>query len=99
MEIDGFIEIPLAKTYPLVMSSTKAFTIGTMVAKMAAGTCTATVFIDGVAVTGLTALALTSVKQTFTATAANVISTNSAVSMVISAPSSTQDLSFTIGGV
>jgi hypothetical protein len=91
----GFIESPQDKTYTL-FQPTETYTIQSLRIKSASGTCTVAIQVNGVAVTGLSAVAVTATSQLVNATALNAIPVNGRVTMVVSANSSTVDLEFTI---
>jgi hypothetical protein len=65
--------------------------------KTTSGTCTISIQIDSVNVTGLTNLSVTSTAQNPTASAANIASVEQDVTLVISAVSSPNKLQFTLG--
>lgn len=98
-EINGFLEVPLASTYPLVQYSTKAYTLDKIWAKMASGSVTLTVNINGTPVTGMSTLSITDSESENIASAANSVSVGDTVTVTIASPSSAQDLSFTISGI
>lgn len=95
--LSGFIETPSDKTYVLMLYAKQAFTINNITIKTTSGTCTAAVQIDGVNVTSLSGLSVTSVEQTVNATGANSVVAGNTISLVISSNASAADLQFTIG--
>lgn len=77
-----------AGTFPLLLSSLWASaTIESVTCQCQSGTFTAVVQINGVSVTFSSALNVSSVKTTTSATANNTLATGGAVSVVISSPS------------
>lgn len=94
--ISGLIEAPQAKTYVIDQSAAHGYTIDTLIIKSAAGTCTAKLTIEGVDVTGISAVSVSSTEATGTASAANTVSTGDTVALVITSPSTVSDVSFTM---
>ena len=92
------IEGATNKTYYFTLSSPYAWTIDSLVNKTTSGTVTAAIKIDGVDVTGLSAVTVTSIKTTDNATAANNVAANTEVTVVLSAASSPVDTVFTLKG-
>lgn len=85
-------------TIPLLSDARYAGTIeGLFGLKTSSGTVTAEVQIDGVAVTGLSAIAVTSVAQDVLATALRSIAVGSRVTLVLSANAAGANLEFTMG--
>lgn len=96
-EIDYWEEEPAAHTVVLVQYAEFACTIDRITVLTSAGTLTLAVQIDGVDVTAMDAIAVTSVEQTVTATGANDVAVGATVTAVISAPAGgAADLAFTI---
>ena len=91
----GFIETVADKTYPLFKPD-RAFKIKSLRVKSDTGTCTWAVQINGVNVTGLSAISVSSTEQLITATAANVVAAGQRVTIVSTANSSAVDVEFTI---
>jgi hypothetical protein len=60
------------------------------------GTCTWAIQIDGVSVTGLSAVSVSSVEQLVTALGANTVTTGQRVTIVSSSNSAALDVEFTI---
>lgn len=92
----AFIEAPTAKTYTICQHATTTGTIQNLIAKLASGTCTLAVKINGVDVTGLAAVAVTSTESTTAATAANSVAVGDTITVVASSISSPADLSFVV---
>ena len=95
-QISGHIETADDKTYVLDLKAPYAYTINSLAAKTASGTCTAKLTIDGVDVTGITALAVSDTEDFDDATAANAVSAGNTVALVISSNSAALDLQFTV---
>ena len=95
-QISGHIETADDKTYVLDLKAPYAYTINSLAAKTASGTCTAKLTIDGTDVTGITALAVSSTEDFDDATAANAVSVGDTVALVISSNSTALDLQFTV---
>lgn len=87
-EWDVFITQPTAQTITLTAYAKVASTIENISIKTSQGTITANIQINGVSVTGLGALSVTSVLQTVNATAANVVAVGDRVTMVLTSPAS-----------
>ncbi len=94
-----FIKTPANETIYLIPYAVYGFTInGLFNLSVASGSLTLTVKINGVNVTGLSSLSVTSTPQNPTASAANTVSVGDEVSIVVSAISSPADLKFTMEG-
>lgn len=91
----GLIESPSAKTYGLFMPTT-AYLLRSLRIKTVSGTCTVAIQIDGVNVTGLSAVAVTSSNQLVLATGANLIGAGQRLSIAVSSISTPVDLEFTL---
>lgn len=93
-----YMDIVADGTIPLMSDARYAFDIsGLFGLKTASGAVTAEVQINGVAVTGLSALAVTSTAQDVSATALNEVVAGDRVTLVLSSNSSGLGLEFTIG--
>lgn len=90
----GLLEGPSNKTYRVLEKSPIALTITEFTTKLAAGTCTAKLQINGVDVTG-GSISTTTAQQSTTPSAANVVAAGDTVSLVVGSVSSAADLSFT----
>lgn len=95
-EISGHIETVEDKTYVLSLAAAYAAAIESLTIKTASGTCTAKVTIDGVDVTGLTGVAVSSTEATANASGANAVAVGNTVALVISANSAGADLTFSL---
>lgn len=92
-----FDSAPAVGTITWVAKSRVAFTInGVYGVKTTAGTCTFAVKINGTAVTGLSAVSVTTSTQDVAATAANSVAIGDAVTIEYTAASSPANLSFTL---
>jgi hypothetical protein len=94
--LTGMIETPSDKTYVIDQSAAYPYTINTLVAATASGTLTGKIQINGVDVTGISALSISSTPATGTASAANSVSVGNKVTLVVSGSSTPADLSFTM---
>ena len=95
-----YYQTPVNVTIPLSAKAAFAFTINQIRGlKTASGTLTLSIQIDGVNVTGLTSIAVTSTAQDVAGTAANAVAINGRVTVVIASVSSPVDLEFTLRGV
>jgi hypothetical protein len=91
-----FIDTPAAKTYVIEQEAPYDYVINTLAYQMSAGTATIEVQIDGVAVTGLSALGATTGAQTATASALNHVPEGSRVTLVVSSPSGAANLAYAV---
>ena len=72
-QISGHIETAANKTYVLDLKAPYGYTVNALAAKTVSGTCTAKLTIDGVDVTGISALSVSSTEASATASAANTV--------------------------
>ena len=94
-QAQNYLDPPANGTLPLLSKAAFAHTItGVKGLKVTAGTCTIGVQINGVGVTGLASLAVTTTSQDATATALNAVAAGDAVTLVISAVSGATGLQF-----
>lgn len=91
----GLIETVANKTYPLFTPANN-YKIQSLRLDTLSGTCTVAIQIDGVNVTGLSAIAVTSTTQLVSATAANTVTAGQRVTMVVTGNSTALDLEFTM---
>lgn len=92
-----FYVAPANGTVTLIASSRYAFTIESLQhLVLSAGTITAEIAINGTAVTGLSAVAVTSTSQNVSATAANTVAIGDRVTLVLSSAASAANLEFTM---
>jgi hypothetical protein len=94
--LSGFLESPTAKTYTLELAAPYAYTITGLSTNTASGYITANVAIDGTNVTGITSINSNATHTRVDASAANTVSANSHVTLVLSGGSTPADLSFTL---
>jgi hypothetical protein len=95
-QIPGLLESPVAKTYIILLSNDIPLEIDNMQIQTVSGTCTASLNINGTPVTGLGTISVSSAPQTLTATALNVMANGDELTLVITSPSTPQDLAFVI---
>ena len=94
--IQGHIETAANKSYVLDLKAPYGYTVNALAAKTASGTCTAKLTIDGVDVTGISALSVTSTEASATASAANTVAVDTTLALVVSANATALDLTFTV---
>lgn len=92
----GFFEGPSNKDYILILHANVAGTINSLVHKTVSGTLTAAIKINGVAVTGLSAVSVTSSKTTTNATAANTFAIGDTITLTVSSGSSPLDFQLSL---
>lgn len=92
----GHIEAASNKIYFLDFKTAFAGTINRLDIACISGTCTVAIKINGTSITGLTAVAVSSVPATALATALNAFAAGQQVTLVISANSAAVDLAFTL---
>lgn len=91
----GFIEKIEDKTYPLFKPD-RSYLIKSLRVKSDSGTCTWAVQIDGVNVTGLNAVSVSSAEQFISATGANIINSGDRVTVVSTANNEALNIEFTL---
>ena len=84
------------RVYTIELACTEARTLNTLAIQLGSGTCVAAIAIDGVAVTGLSALSVTTGFQSFTATAANSAAINDTITLTITGQVGASELMFTL---
>jgi hypothetical protein len=84
-QVAALFEAPTDKTYTIVLAMKYGCTINELTTKTSNGTLTCAVKINGVAVTGLSAVAVTNSLLTSTATAANTVVAGDLIEMTTSA--------------
>lgn len=95
--VNVYILSPSNLTIPLIAASSYATTISAIAGlKVASGSLTLTVSINGVAVTGLSNLSVTSTAQNPIATALNAVAINARLTIVISNMTNAVGLEFTL---
>lgn len=94
--LHGFIEVPSNKTYVLMASAEINSTINNIRIGTLSGTCTVAIQINGVSVTGLGAIAVTSTEQTVNATALRTLVVGNRLTMVVTANAASADLEFSL---
>lgn len=94
--ISGQIELAQNKVYTLDLYAIDERDISFVVIKTTSGTCTAAVKIDGVSITGMSAISVTSVESIANASALNSMASGQTLTLEISNASSPADLVFTL---
>lgn len=92
----GHLDAPTNKTYFLDFKAAFAGTLNSLDIGSISGTCTVDIKINGVAVTGLSAIAVSNSTPTALATALNAFAAGAQITIVISANSAATDLAFTL---
>ena len=92
----GLIEVPTNKTYVIVLYCDTAGTITAFTHKTASGTLTANVQINGVSVTGLSAVAVSNVETTTNPSGGNTYAVGDTIQIVVTAASSPLDFQFSL---
>lgn len=95
-EITRLVETAGNKTYVLDQAAAFAYRVNTITLATLSGTITAKVQIDGVDVTGMTALSVTSTPVVGTSSAARDVAVGSKVTLVTTANSTALDLAMTL---
>jgi hypothetical protein len=95
-DISGHIGDPEAINYNIVLDAKYPFTIEELTVKTSSGSCTATLKINGVNVTGIAAVSCTTTENTYTATANDVVALGDDVVLTLASLSSPDNLMFTI---
>lgn len=94
--LSGQIEAPQVKTYTFDEGAVDARTINTFKVVVASGSMTASIKINGVTVTGLSAMSITTAPTVFTATALNIVAPDDVITFVVTAVSAPTDMAFTL---
>lgn len=93
----GFIPGAVADdTYVLVLKARRAFTIVRLVSDLVSGSCTLNLQIDGVSVTGISAVSQSTSELSTSATAANSVAVDQTVTLIVSGGSSPVGLAFQV---
>jgi hypothetical protein len=92
----GLIEVAANKLYIINIAIPVPLLVNSFTVKTLSGTCTLAVQIAGVSITGLSALAVTSVIQTVAATALNFATSGVILSMTVSANAAALDLAYAL---
>ena len=95
-QIDGHIETVANKEYVLSQNAEYAYDIDSLVIKLLSGTCTVEVAINGTAVGGLEAVAVTSSETTDAASAPFSVPSGAKVTLTVSSNALGLDLAFSI---
>ena len=83
-------------TFTLELSSDRAKTLSTLVVQLDTGTCTVSIQKNGVNVTGMASLSVTTSLQTFTAVALNSIAVNDKITLIITSTVNASGLAFSL---
>lgn len=94
--ISGAIRKAADGTYVLDLSAPFAYSITSLTIASASGTATAKVTIDGVDVTGISAVAVSSSEAVGTASADNAVAAGATVALVISSSAAAERVAFTL---
>ena len=84
------------RTYTVDLAAPFAYNIDTLVTQTTAGTCTVSVQISGINVTGLNAVAASTTLTITTATAARSVAPNAKVTLVVSAVTGATEMAFAL---
>lgn len=96
LQYTGMIADPVNRDYTLDQSAGFRYAIESMAVVTSAGTCTVALKIDGVAVTNISAVAVTTTEVTVTATGANIVSVGNTLVLTSSSVSAADNLAYTI---
>lgn len=96
ISITGRIERPQATTYIVVLNAPVAGTIDSFTYKCVAGSATLSVRIDGINVTGLNGLSMTTSEVTSTPTALNTFVVGQTIAIVVTSPVTCDDFDFVL---
>jgi hypothetical protein len=99
LKVSLYGDLEAGQVYILDLKAWDAYTITDVTTKLASGTATVTLKIDGVAVTGLTAINLTTSKLDFLATAANLVSVGAEVTIEVVAATNAFNLDLSINTI
>lgn len=92
------LETPSDSTFSYLTYAPFGFTLSAIKVKLASGTCSLAIQINGVTVTGLSAISCSSSLVTGTATALNTVNQGDRITMVVSSSSSPTKFEATILG-
>lgn len=95
-EITGFIEEIALMSYVLDQYAAYNYAINSLSAVTTSGSCNITVLIDGVPITGLTAIAVNDSEDIYNATAANNVLIGQTLLILVNSNAAAVDLAFTI---
>lgn len=96
VELHWVIPFPLDENYPLILNAQERIVIDQLIAKTATGTCTATLKIDGTAITGINAVAINTSANTFSATVGCVLNPGKTLMLTMASSSSSEFLSLSV---
>jgi hypothetical protein len=92
--INAFIETPDANTFTLDFYAPCPYTITLLAIQLGAGTCTAALKHNGTAISGVTAIAVTTTLQTFSLSTPVAVTDN--VTLTITSPASAANLNVSV---
>ena len=93
---NGLIRVGADDTLTMIQNSYVQYTIDEITIQSASGTATYSIEIDGVPVTGLSAISVTSSENTVVATALNFATVGDKVTLVRTADATALDVAFSI---
>jgi hypothetical protein len=96
-QYSGDIESPIVQTYPLDFALLKGYNILSFSAVSESGTATISVSINGINISGLNNLSITSTRLTVPVTTGNLLGIGDRLELVVSAVNNPKHLFFTIG--
>jgi hypothetical protein len=96
-QYSGDIESPIVQTYPLDFALLKGYNILSFSAVSESGTATISVSINGINISGLNNLSITSTRLTVPVTTGNLLDIGDRLELVVSAVNNPKHLFFTIG--
>lgn len=95
-ELTGHIEIGQDKDYVLTQAASYGFTINTLTIDASNGTGSAALKIDGVAVTNISAVSVSTVEASANASGANTVAVGQTVVLTLSSTDVLRDVSFSV---
>lgn len=96
LQFTGMIADPVNRDYTLDQYASFRYVVESMAAVTSAGTCTVALKIDGVAVTSISAVAVTTTETVVTATGANTVAIGNTLVLTASSVSAADNLAYTI---
>lgn len=99
LKVSLYGDLESGQVYILDLKAWDAYTITDVTTKLAAGTATVTLKINGTAITGLTNINLTTAKTDFLATAANLVSVGAEVTIEVVAATNAFNLDLSINTI
>ena len=99
LKVSLYGDLESGQSFVLDLKAWDAYTITDVTAKLAAGTATVTLKINGTAITGLTGIAVTNVKADFIGTAANLVAVGDEVTIEIVSATNAFNLDLSINTI